>query len=64
MVEFWTGEVKRWLPLHDYTNALKERVCFGFLFRYALTGQTFLQVTVAFVALSSANEQRSLFQSY
>ena len=37
-IEFGTGKDRRWLPIHDYANALEERVCSGLLFWYAFTG--------------------------
>eukprot|EP00794_Sanderia_malayensis_P013411 gene13411-14786_t len=37
-IEFGTGKDKRWLPIHDYANALGENICAGLLFWYAFCG--------------------------
>ena len=37
-IEFGTGKDRRWLPIHEYVNALGERICSGLLFWYSFTG--------------------------
>ena len=37
-IEFGTGKDKRWLPIHDYTDALGDNNCSDLLFWYVFSG--------------------------